>query len=180
MISSLVMLGLFTALQAGATDFDSAAPENDVVIPPGYTEAQIQKQIQDEMQVSCKGNLCQIVGQDNQGSGWTVSFNVGTGQNNNTGTGSNIFIGSGDHGFNNGNGEYAGITIAYKTYKCSSQMNVTPAVYRFVQTYMYNMVNADGSPKRNFTPADQTVILFYTTMLQKVEGCRSSGGNGNF
>ncbi|PIS11522.1 MAG: protease [Bdellovibrio sp. CG10_big_fil_rev_8_21_14_0_10_47_8] len=157
-----------------ADEFDDGAPEYDHRPLPDRTDADIQRQIQDEMKVACVKNLCQIVGADSQGHSWTVSFNVGYGQP--TGGGGNpIYIG--DNNNYNSDKAYAGITVTYRNYKCTSQLRVTPAIYQFVNTYMYNMVNHDYSTKRNFSPTEQTVILFYTTMLTKVESCRANTGS---
>lgn len=156
-----------------AGEFDGGSPEFDQKPLPAYSEADIQKKIQDEMQIACSNNLCRIVGTDNEGESWTVSFNVGYGNQNNVNNGgSTIYVGTDNA--NRDPGYNAGITVTYKNYNCSSNLKVTPAVYRFVNTYLYNMVNTDGSTKRNFSPADQTVILFYTTMLNKVESCKSN------
>lgn len=172
----LVMtLGLATVMHASAdeNEFEGGSSEFNKV--PTYTESEIQKKIQDEMAVACEGNMCKIVGTDNQGSSWTVSFSVGYGSNNGNlgGSGTGVYIYDPSQSNSDPNW-YGGITITYKWFKCKSHLNVTPAVYRFVNTYLYNMVNSDGSVKRNFSPADQTVILFYTTMLNKVEQCKSS------
>lgn len=173
MLKKLLVLALTVcALNVQADEFDGGSPEYDERPNPNYTEAEIQRKIANEMSVACRGNLCSIVGTDQTGSGWTVSFNVGYGQNPNGGSGNNFYIGKDAN--NSNNGGYAGITVTYKNYKCHSNLRVTPSVYRFVNTYMYNMVGADGSTKRNFSPADQTVILFYTTMLNKVDNCRDS------
>ncbi|WP_415061200.1 protease [Bdellovibrio sp.] len=164
----LTGLLLMTGIQAAATEFDNGSDEFEPRPLPHYSEAELQKQIENEMAVACSGNLCKIVGQDSHGSGWTVQFQVGYGRANG-GNGDTIYIG--DYRDNNDNKGFASITVSYKNYKCHSSMLVTPAVYRFVNTYLYNMVNSDGSVKRNFSPADQTVILFYTTMLNKVNSC---------
>lgn len=175
MITLVAALALTTTAYAGG-EFDEGAPEYDQQQLPNRTEADIQKQIKDEMQVACSGNLCQIVGADSQGSSWTVSFNVGYGQptGGNSSGGSSIYIG--DNNGNSGDKGYAGVTVTYRNFKCSSQLRVTPAVYQFVNTYMYNMINHDYSTKRNFSPTEQTVILFYTTMLNKVENCKANSG----
>ncbi|ASD62899.1 protease [Bdellovibrio bacteriovorus] len=162
---------LATTMQATANEFDDGTGEFDPRPLPQYSEAELQKKIENEMAIACSGNLCKIVGQDSSGSGWTVQFQVGYGRANG-GDGDTIYIGDYDNGNNNSNG-YANITVTYKNYKCRSNLLVTPAVYRFVNTYLYNMVNSDGSVKRNFSPADQTVVLFYTTMLNKVSSCGS-------
>lgn len=157
-----------------ADEFDGGSPEYDPRPNPHYSESEIQRKIENEMAVACRGNLCSIVGTDSSGEGWTVSFQVGYGNTPN-GTGNNFYIGTDgkNHGAN-GSDYYAGITVTYKNYSCQSTLRVTPSVYRFVNTYMYNMVNTDGSTKRNFSPADQTVILFYTTMLNKVDNCKAN------
>lgn len=170
-ILAFLVLAISSSLSF-ADDFDGGSDEFDQPEYPRYTEAEIQKKIQNEMAVACSGNLCKIVGTDASGDGWTVSFNIGYGNNNN-GSGDTIIIGDKGSDSNNGDRTYAGVTVSYSTYTCQSSLRVTPAVYRFVNTYMYNMVNADGSTKRNFSPADQTVILFYTTMLNKVETCKA-------
>lgn len=164
---------LATSMQATATEFDNASDEFEPRPLPQYSEAELQKKIENEMAVACSGNLCRIVGQDGSGSGWTVQFQVGYGRANGNGTGDTIYIGGGNQGQNDNSG-FASVTVTYKNYKCRSNLLVTPAVYRFVNTYLYNMVNSDGSVKRNFSPADQTVVLFYTTMLNKVNSCSGS------
>ncbi|WP_413580647.1 protease [Bdellovibrio sp. HCB288] len=169
----IVLAALFVGMSSQANEFDEGSGEFDSPARPGYSEADIQKKIENEMAIACSGNLCKVVGQDNQGSGWTVQFQVGYGDSNNGNGGDNIYIG-GNGNENNSDG-YASVTVTYRNFKCRSNLLVTPAVYRFVNTYLYNMVNSDGSVKRNFSPADQTVVLFYTTMLNKVSACGMGG-----
>lgn len=166
----VVVATLFLGRETFANEFESGTSEFDQVAGPHFSETEIQKKIESEMAVACKGNLCQVVGADSNGSGWTVSFNVGYGGSGSSDTGNNFYIGEGAS--QDSDKGYASVTVSYNNWKCTSQIRVTPAVYRFVNTYLYNMVNTDGSVKRNFSPADQTVILFYTTMLNKVENCR--------
>lgn len=169
---SLVAAICFLSLNVFAGEFDNGAPEYDSKPLPNRTEADIQRKIAEEMQVACSGNLCTIVGLDDSGSGWSVSFSIGYGQPANTGTGDTIYIG--DNNARNSERGYAGVTVTYRNYRCSSRLRVTPAVYQFVNTYMYNMINHDYTTKRNFSPTEQTVILFYTTMLNKVEACKGA------
>ncbi|MDG0814894.1 protease [Bdellovibrio svalbardensis] len=168
-----ILAALCVNSTAFADEFDGGSGEFDPKPLPNYTEAEIQKKIAQEMEIACSGNLCRIVGTDSSGEGWTVSFNVGYG-NGNGNSGTSIYIGDKYNNNPNDTTWNAGITVTYKNYHCQSNLRVTPAVYRFVNTYMYNMVNSDGSTKRNFSPADQTVILFYTTMLNKVDSCANA------
>ena len=173
-INNIIVL-IFIAvggLFAQANEFENGSSEFDTPPLPDYSEAEIQKKIQNEMAIACSKNLCKIAGQDSHGSGWTVSFQIGYGGGNNSGgSGGTVIIGGNNNSSSQPN---ATINITYKSYQCHSDLLVTPSIYRFVNTYLYNMVNSDGSVKRNFSPADQTVILFYTTLLSKVESC--SGG----
>lgn len=165
----LALCFLFGQNFAAANEFDTGSPEFDPVTYPKYDEAEIQRKISQEMAVACSNNLCKIAGTDSHGSGWTVAFQVGIGQQSNSGSASSIYIGN-NNGLNN-RSPTASVTVTYKNSVCTSTLQVTPAVYRFVNTYLYNMVNTDGSVKKNFSPSDQTVILFYTTMLSKAESC---------
>lgn len=169
----LAAILIATSVHAAPSEFEDGTDEFEPKPLPHYSEAELQKKIENEMAIACSGNLCKIVGQDSSGSGWTVQFQVGYGNSNNNSNGDTIYIG-GDGNNDNNNKGYASITVTYKNYKCRSNLLVTPAVYRFVNTYLYNMVNSDGSVKRNFSPADQTVVLFYTTMLNKVSSCSGS------
>lgn len=67
---------LATSMQSGASEFDSGSDEFTPRPLPQYSEAELQKKIENEMAVACSGNLCKIVGQDSSGSGWTVQFQV--------------------------------------------------------------------------------------------------------
>ncbi|WP_413577643.1 protease [Bdellovibrio sp. HCB290] len=170
----VVLAALLIGVSSQANEFDEGAGEFDPPARPGYSESDIQSKIENEMSIACSGNLCKVVGQDNQGSGWTVQFQVGYGDSNSNGNGGDtIYIGGNNS--NRGDNGFASVTVTYRNFKCRSNLLVTPAVYRFVNTYLYNMVNSDGSVKRNFSPADQTVILFYTTMLNKVSACGMGG-----
>ena len=176
MIQKLIaVVFVMAAFTATASEFDNGSPEFEALPNVNMTEAEIQRRISEEMEIACQNNLCRIVGTDSSGESFEVAFNIGYGDQNGDGDGSVVVVGNTGNSNDDGDNFYAGITITYRTYSCQSNLRVTPAVYRFVNTYLYNMVGADGSVRRNFSPADQTVILFYTTMLNKVASC--SGGN---
>ncbi|HPI39625.1 MAG TPA: protease [Pseudobdellovibrionaceae bacterium] len=161
-------LGVNISSHAG--EFEEGSPE---VTPPHWmTEDKVQARIQKELEISCEGNLCKLVGQDDAGSSWTVTFGFGYGDNGiQTHGGSTIYIGDNQNDSNKG---YAGVNITYKNYKCSSQIRVTPALYRLVNTYAYHMINADGSPKLAFSTAENTINLLFVSLYNKVQSCKGN------
>jgi hypothetical protein len=36
---------------------------------------------------------------------------------------------------------------------------------------MYGLMAEDGGTRRGFTPADEAMIMFYTTIMSKASGC---------
>lgn len=132
-------------------------------------DPELQRKVQEELIVACSQNLCKIVGADYDGNAWSISFQVGYGDRN-RGNGEVILISGkdSDHGYDGGS---VAITVYYKNALCRTNMRITPAVYRFVNTYLYGMVNSKGSLKKYFSPTDRSVILFYMAMISQVSMC---------
>lgn len=163
-----------------ANEFDRGSSEFDQPTPPLYTDAEIQRKIAQEMKIGCQGNMCEITGMDSAGAVFTVSLNVGYGTQPGYGgafgyggsSSPGVIIVGQPGGYTTQPSYMAGIMISYKNYHCQSHVLVTPAVYRFINTYLYNSVNPDGSVKRQLTPADQIAEMFYATLLTKVGECK--------
>ncbi|UOF01014.1 protease [Bdellovibrio reynosensis] len=128
-----------------------------------------QRKVQEELIVACFKNLCKIVGADFEGNAWSISFQVAYGERN-RGKSDTILISGkdSDHGWDGGS---VAISVFYKNVACRTDMRITPAVYRFVNTYLYGMVNSNGSLKKYFSPTDRSVILFYMAMINQVSIC---------
>jgi hypothetical protein len=37
--------------------------------------------------------------------------------------------------------------------------------------YMYGLISEDGGIRRGFTPADEAMIMFYSTIMKQASGC---------
>jgi hypothetical protein len=40
---------------------------------------------------------------------------------------------------------------------------------------MYGLMTETGETKRGFTPADEAMIMFYTTIMKQANGCQAGG-----
>ncbi|XGC80287.1 protease [Bdellovibrio bacteriovorus] len=147
--------------------YASLATPSDII--KTEDDPEFQRKVQEELVVACSQNLCKIVGADYEGNAWSVSFQVGYGQRN-RGNGDVILISGkdSDHGYDGGT---VAINVYYKNALCRTDMRITPAVYRFVNTYLYGMVNSKGAVKKYFSPTDRSVILFYMAMISQVSIC---------
>ncbi|MBF0361618.1 MAG: hypothetical protein HQK49_11435 [Oligoflexia bacterium] len=64
----------------------------------------------------------------------------------------------------------AGISVTWEDVNCTKTINVDKAIYGAITTYMRSLVNADGTTRPAFTPAEQTMILFYSTIMKLTNG----------
>jgi len=120
---------------------------------------------------ACDGNLCKIFSVTVKGEKLTVSTFYGdpaNGSSGSSGSTYNAYYGNGGLGGNQLKGYGVGVT--WEKSKCNKEMNVDRSVYKAITTYMDALVNSDGSTNPAFTPAEETIILFYTTIMQLVKG----------
>ncbi len=166
------------ALAAGlahASEFDGGAPELKDGPPARYSDGYLEWQISRGAEFACKGDRCELASTDSQGKSFTVEFHTGYGSQN-SGSG-----GSGGVIIINGQPElvpqqpFVGVTLRYTRSSCSQQVNVPRSLYVAMNIYLYRLLNEDGSPERVMTPAQQTMILFYTTILNQAKGCSAPG-----
>ncbi len=138
-----------------------------------YTPAYISKMIANDMRIQCYRGLCEMAMVDTRGQAFVFEVNVGYGNQNGMngagGSGGVVVVGGG--GFNNTPQPYAGVTIRYVAQHCKQSVRVPTSLYVSMNTYLYNLINEDGTTKRTFDPAEQTMILFYTTILKQATGC---------
>ncbi len=158
------------------SDFSGGAADFD---PSYYSPSAVHRLIQDSMRIQCHEGLCQMAMVDTHGSSFVVEVSAGYGPNN----GINASGGGGQGGVvvvnpNSGGASvsqpFFGLTLRYTTQRCRQYVNVPTALYVSLNTYLYGLINEDGTTKRTFDPAEQTMILFYTTILKQASGCSSS------
>ncbi|MBI2522627.1 MAG: hypothetical protein HYV97_19560 [Bdellovibrio sp.] len=138
-----------------------------------FWEAKAKK---DQGNIACKKNLCKIFSVTVNGHKFTVSANLGDNYGTNgggTGTSYNAYYGTDGSGGGTGRQGY-GVGVEWEYTHCTKTMNVDESVYRAITTYMKALVNPDGTTNPAFTPAEQTIILFYTTVMQLVKGAACS------
>ena len=132
-----------------------------------FSDSSILVAIDADAEIACSNGLCTLHSVTNKYGGFEASFNVGEG-NQSTGSGTNIFL-DGDSGSTSG--EYWGITLKYRKGTCTQTINVPRSVYYSINRYMYGLMTETGGTRRGFTPADEAMIMFYTTIMSKASGC---------
>jgi hypothetical protein len=58
-------------------------------------------------------------------------------------------------------------TVVRKGDVCTKQVKVPWSVYQSIASIMASLDGANGEPPPAFTPAQQTMLLFYTTLMQQ-------------
>ncbi len=129
-----------------------------------------------DARIACDGaGLCRISSVTSNDRRFTATFSVGQGNAGwSGGNGTNIIIpGNGSNGCGNlcDEGPYYGITLRYSTGRCTQTVNVPRSVYYAVNRYMYGLMTETGGTRRGFTPADEAMIMFYTTIMKQATGC---------
>lgn len=167
------------ALLASTTTF---AGDIDDIFNRGETEFEFERfsddgillAIDQDAELACVNGLCTLHSVTNRYGGFEVSFNLGEGSPNSNGTGvTNIYTGGKPGGSNCSTcpQQYWGITLKYRKGQCTQKINVPRSVYYAINRYMYGLMTEEGGTRRGFTPADEAMIMFYTTIMSKATGC---------
>ncbi len=123
--------------------------------------------------VDCKGSLCTLFSTSVSKQSFTVSTYVGTGtMPSTTGSATNYYVGTGTTSSTTNQLGY-GILVSWDTTHCTKNINVDKSVYDAVTTYMKNLLSSKPGEEQTFpefTPAEQTMILFYTTVMDLTKG----------
>jgi hypothetical protein len=71
-------------------------------------------------------------------------------------------------------------TVMRKGDVCTKQVKVPWSVYQSISSIMSTLDGSQGEPPPAFTPAQQTMLLFYTTLMQQTLSfnCSASDYNG--
>ena len=153
-------------------EYDGGASEYDQTY---YTPAYISKMIANDMRIQCYQGLCEMAMVDTRGQAFVAEVNAGYGNQNgmNGGSGGSsggiVVVGTG--AYNNTPQPYFGVTLRYISQHCTQSVRVPTSLFVSMNTYLYSLINEDGTTKRTFDPAEQTMILFYTTILKQANGC---------
>ncbi len=136
-----------------------------------YSPEYIQMSINEDMKVACKKGMCTLFSIANSGDEFKIEFNVGDGNTSNNG--GNIVIVPGDsYSTNQGSNPFVGLSVSYTYKTCEQEIKVPRSLYIAMNTYMYGLITEEGTTRRAFTPADEAMIIFYSTIIKQATGCK--------
>lgn len=169
----------FSKGQADEIDDLFSETENTEFEFDRFSENNVMDAIAHDAGIACKKGMCTLSSTSKKYKEITFNLNGGIGNNASSGFGG---YGSGNGGtninFNNNAGNtdvtdrfHAGINIQFKVGTCEKSAKVPRSLYYAMNRYLYGLLNEDGSTRRAFTPADEGMILFYTTVAKSAEGC---------
>jgi hypothetical protein len=152
-----------------------------------FSEANVMEAISHDAGIACKkGGLCTLTSNDTRFKEFTINMNGGAGNNESNGFGGygpgagngyNIILpgqgGSGVAGLPLEDRLHANINIQLKVGTCTRSINIPRSLYYSINRYMYGLMNEDSTTRRSFTPADEAMIMFYTTIMKQADGCKS-------
>jgi hypothetical protein len=152
-----------------------------------FSEANVMNAIAHDAGIACKNGLCTLTSNDTRFKEFTINMNGGMGNNASNGFGG-YGPGNGSGGFgiifpgnNNGTSPldlpfesrlHANINIQLKVGTCSRSVKIPRSLYYAINRYMYGLMNEDSTTRRSFTPADEAMIMFYTTVMKEASACK--------
>lgn len=168
----MMMLALLLGMAAtNAGDIDDIFGGGETVFEfEKFSDEEIFLKIDADAEIACNDGLCTLHSMTNKYGGWSVSFNLGEGSTSGNGGGTNIYT-NGSAGCDDCPRDYWGIEVMYGKGTCTQTINVPRSVYYSINRYMYGLMTETGGTRRGFTPADQAMIIFYTTIISKATGC---------
>ncbi len=175
--SNLVMADQIDDLFAGGDDREFEFER--------FSEANVMEAISHDAGMACRRGLCTLTSNDTRFKEFTINMNGGMGNNESNGFGGyGPGNGSGYNIFLPGNGGnipvglpfedrlHANINIQLKVGTCSRSVKIPRSLYYAINRYMYGLMNEDSTTRRSFTPADEAMILFYTTVMKEASACK--------
>jgi hypothetical protein len=157
----------FSAPTAGGDEYSNPTP--------GAASAE-NKQImdKDKANLACDGSLCTLFSISVNKKSFSITTYVGDGMQGQQSGGTNNYYGNAQTGQSGASGKLGyGIQIGWDNTHCTKNVDVDKSVYVAVTTYMKELINSTpGEPSTypQFTPAEQTMLLFYTTVMDLTKG----------
>jgi hypothetical protein len=130
--------------------------------------------IKRDMEMACdKAGLCTLSAVTSNDRRFTASFNIGVGNQmggyGGTTTGTTVIIPGANT--TTENEPYYGVSLRFTTGRCTQNVKVPRALYISMNRYMYGLMTEEGGTRRGFTPADEAMIMFYSTIMKQATGC---------
>jgi hypothetical protein len=167
-IATLTFLALATGTAfAGGDEYSNPTP--------GAVSSEAKDIMSKDMSnLACEGSLCTLFSVSVNKKTFNITTYVGDGMQGQQTTGNNYYYGTGQSGQNGATGKLGyGIQMTWDNTHCTKNVNVDKSVYDSVTTYMKELLNStpgEGRTYPQFTPAEQTMILFYTTVMDLTKG----------
>jgi hypothetical protein len=150
-----------------------------------FSEANVMEAISHDAGIACKNGLCTLTSNDTRFKEFTINMNGGIGNNESggfggygpgNGSGYNIYLpGNGGGivpGLSFNDRLHANINIQLKLGTCTRSVKIPRSLYYAINRYMYGLMNEDSTTRRSFTPADEAMIMFYTTVMKEASACK--------
>ena len=185
-MKKFLFLTMITLSITTTTPKSFAEDDAGTIFIPGDGEFQFERfsnegillAIDSDARVACHSNgQCVLSSVQSDSKGWEVDFNFGQGNNVNSSGGTTVITGgyeTGKNECNNCNPISWGLTMSYRKGSCTQQVMVPRALYYSMNRYLYGLMQETGETRKGFTPADEAMIMFYSTIMKQA----SSGGCG--
>jgi hypothetical protein len=147
-----------------------------------FSEANVMAAIAHDAGIACKNGLCTLTSNDTKYKEFSINMNGGMGNNSSSGFGG-YGPGNGNGGFITFGGQppanlpfedrlHANINVQLKVGSCTRTAKIPRSLYYAINRYMYGLMNEDSTTRRSFTPADEAMIMFYTTVMKEASACK--------
>ena len=168
----LLLLAMVSSMAFASDVDDLFGNGEDQFVFDRFSDESILLEIDREAAVSCSNGLCTLHSMESRYGGFEVSFGVGEGNGMQTGgkDGVNIYT-DGYGGCNTCGTLNWGFQVKYSKGNCTQTVKVPKSVYYSLNRYMFGLLTDEGGTRRGFTPADEAMIMFYTTIMNNVKGC---------
>jgi hypothetical protein len=127
--------------------------------------------IEKDAKIAClPDGQCVLSSIQNDNKGWDISFNIGQGLNLGGINGTTIITGGYDTSqsdCSNCQPTHWGLTISHHAYHCKQKVMVPRSLYISMNRYLYGLLQENGETKKGLTPADETMIIFYSTVMKQ-------------
>lgn len=172
---SLTLLATLNFAIAEDTEFDNIAGGSEEF---AYirNQGELLLKIQRDVELVCEDGLCTLFAVDTDFNEFSVEFDIGYGDENGYyGDGNGVIIlpdGTNSSDDDDETPFHVGFKAKYSIGNCKQEVKVPETLYVSMNVFLAGLLNTDGTARRGFTPADEAMIMFYTTIMKQANGCK--------
>lgn len=175
-----ILYFIFSATAFAGTIDDVFEPGTKEFVFERYADDKIFLEIEKDAKIACLSNgQCVLSSTKSDSKGWDVSFSLGQGSAINSNGGTTIITGGYDAGQTNCpdcTPMHFGLTVSYRVSHCKQQVLVPRSLYYSMNRYLYGLMTETGETRKGFTPADEAMIIFYSTIMKQASSSGCGGG----